>query len=47
MWNEPILDRFYVIQLLHPIDNESSCWLYTRWGRVGERGQSQLKVSGL
>ncbi|KAL1664848.1 PARP-1-like protein [Schizophyllum commune] len=36
-------NKFYVIQLLHPIDNESSCWLYTRWGRVGERGQSQLK----
>ncbi|KAL1675485.1 PARP-1-like protein [Schizophyllum commune] len=36
-------NKFYVIQLLHPIGNESSCWLYTRWGRVGERGQSQLK----
>ncbi|KAL1755215.1 PARP-1-like protein [Schizophyllum commune] len=36
-------NKFYVIQLLHPIGNESSCWLYTRWGRVGERGQNQLK----
>ncbi|KAL1740847.1 PARP-1-like protein [Schizophyllum fasciatum] len=36
-------NKFYVIQLLHPIGNDSSCWLYTRWGRVGERGQSQLK----
>jgi poly [ADP-ribose] polymerase len=33
------MDRFYVIQLLHPIGNENNCILYTRWGRVGENGQ--------
>jgi len=37
--------RFYVIQLLHPIGNDTQCTLYTRWGRVGENGQSQTKVS--
>jgi poly [ADP-ribose] polymerase 2/3/4 len=35
--------RYYVIQLLHPIGNNSQCILYTRWGRVGESGQSQKK----
>jgi predicted DNA-binding WGR domain protein len=32
-----------VIQLLHPIGNNSSCTLYTRWGRVGETGATQKK----
>ncbi|EIN11407.1 PARP-domain-containing protein [Punctularia strigosozonata HHB-11173 SS5] len=36
-------NKFYVIQLLHPIGNPASCTLYTRWGRVGENGQSQKK----
>lgn len=36
--------RFYVLQLLHPISNNSSCLLFTRWGRVGESGSSQRKV---
>ena len=36
--------RFYVLQLLHPIGNSSSCVLLTRWGRVGEIGASQRKV---
>ncbi|KAH7930598.1 PARP-domain-containing protein [Leucogyrophana mollusca] len=36
-------NKFYVIQLLHPIGNNTSCMLYTRWGRVGENGQSQTK----
>ncbi|KIK99939.1 hypothetical protein PAXRUDRAFT_131012 [Paxillus rubicundulus Ve08.2h10] len=36
-------NKFYVIQLLHPIANDASCLLYTRWGRVGENGQSQQK----
>ncbi|KAH7913845.1 hypothetical protein BJ138DRAFT_1145132 [Hygrophoropsis aurantiaca] len=36
-------NKFYVIQLLHPIGNDSASLLYTRWGRVGENGQSQVK----
>ncbi|PFH54702.1 hypothetical protein AMATHDRAFT_52452 [Amanita thiersii Skay4041] len=36
-------NKFYVIQLLHPVGNNSSCVLYTRWGRVGEGGQNQVK----
>ncbi|KIJ21425.1 hypothetical protein PAXINDRAFT_95005 [Paxillus involutus ATCC 200175] len=36
-------NKFYVIQLLHPIGNDASSMLYTRWGRVGENGQSQQK----
>ncbi|KIJ68826.1 hypothetical protein HYDPIDRAFT_147452 [Hydnomerulius pinastri MD-312] len=36
-------NKFYVIQLLHPIGNDKHCMLYTRWGRVGENGQSQQK----
>lgn len=36
--------RFYVLQLLHPIGNNTSCVLFTRWGRVGETGSSQRKV---
>lgn len=37
--------RFYVLQLLHPIGNDSQVTLYTRWGRVGENGASQTKVT--
>ncbi|KAG2129775.1 poly polymerase catalytic domain-containing protein [Suillus clintonianus] len=36
-------NKFYVIQLLHTIGNDAQCTLYTRWGRVGEHGQSQIK----
>ncbi|KAG2119117.1 poly polymerase catalytic domain-containing protein [Suillus discolor] len=36
-------NKFYVIQLLHPIGNDTQCSLYTRWGRVGENGASQIK----
>ncbi|KAJ3973280.1 PARP-domain-containing protein [Lentinula raphanica] len=36
-------NKFYVLQLLHPINNNSSCELFTHWGRVGERGQTQTK----
>ncbi|KAI0638778.1 poly polymerase catalytic domain-containing protein [Trametes polyzona] len=36
-------NKFYVLQLLHPIGNTNSCILFTRWGRVGENGQSQKK----
>ena len=39
--------RFYVLQLLHPIGNNSACVLLTRWGRVGEIGSSQRKVRHL
>ncbi|EIM92706.1 PARP-domain-containing protein [Stereum hirsutum FP-91666 SS1] len=36
-------NKFYVIQLLHPIGNHSSIILITRWGRVGESGSQQVK----
>ncbi|TFK76676.1 PARP-domain-containing protein [Pluteus cervinus] len=36
-------NKFYVLQLLHPMGNENSVMLYTRWGRVGENGASQNK----
>ncbi|KAG9223226.1 hypothetical protein CCMSSC00406_0000085 [Pleurotus cornucopiae] len=36
-------NKFYVIQLLHPISNNNTCVLFTRWGRVGENGQTQVK----
>ncbi|KAG1865517.1 poly polymerase catalytic domain-containing protein [Suillus subalutaceus] len=36
-------NKFYVIQLLHPIGNDAQSSLYTRWGRVGENGASQIK----
>ena len=36
--------RFYVLQLLHPVGNDSACVLFMRWGRVGERGLSQHTV---
>ncbi|KAI0820615.1 poly polymerase catalytic domain-containing protein [Trametes gibbosa] len=36
-------NKFYVLQLLHPVGNEANCILFTRWGRVGENGQSQKK----
>ncbi|KAG0699742.1 poly polymerase catalytic domain-containing protein [Suillus ampliporus] len=36
-------NKFYVIQLLHSIGDDAQCLLYTRWGRVGENGQSQVK----
>lgn len=42
-----LMARFYVMQVLHPIGNPASCVLYVRWGRVGEKGQSQTKVSGM
>ncbi|KAF8958954.1 poly polymerase catalytic domain-containing protein [Flammula alnicola] len=32
-------NKFYVLQLLHPIGDNSNCTLLTRWGRVGENGQ--------
>ncbi|KAL6305692.1 poly polymerase catalytic domain-containing protein [Sparassis latifolia] len=36
-------NKFYFIQLLHPIGDRSTCTLFTRWGRVGENGQMQKK----
>lgn len=39
------MKRFYVLQLLHPRNNNATCVLFLRWGRTGENGQSQSKVS--
>ena len=36
-------NKYYKLQLLHPLGNTNQCYLYTRWGRVGERGSSQTK----
>ncbi|KAF7306447.1 Poly [ADP-ribose] polymerase [Mycena indigotica] len=36
-------NKFYVLQLLHPVGNDTSCILFTRWGRVGADGQTQVK----
>ncbi|THH11380.1 hypothetical protein EW145_g694 [Phellinidium pouzarii] len=36
-------NKFYVLQLLHPINDASSCLLFVRWGRTGENGASQTK----
>ncbi|CAE6459082.1 unnamed protein product [Rhizoctonia solani] len=36
-------NKFYVLQLLHPKSDSASIILFTRWGRVGERGASQEK----
>ncbi|KAJ7151580.1 poly polymerase catalytic domain-containing protein [Mycena filopes] len=36
-------NKFYVLQLLHPVGNESRSILFTRWGRVGAPGQTQTK----
>ncbi|KAI5120236.1 hypothetical protein M0805_000050 [Coniferiporia weirii] len=36
-------NKFYVIQLLHPISNASACLLFVRWGRTGENGATQTK----
>ncbi|KDQ10244.1 hypothetical protein BOTBODRAFT_136978 [Botryobasidium botryosum FD-172 SS1] len=36
-------NKFYVLQLLHPIGNSNSCRLFVRWGRTGENGASQSK----
>ncbi|KAJ7924472.1 poly polymerase catalytic domain-containing protein [Mycena leptocephala] len=37
-------NKFYVLQLLHPIGNDAQCLLFTRWGRVGVPGSTQVKV---
>ncbi|KAJ7806141.1 poly polymerase catalytic domain-containing protein [Mycena olivaceomarginata] len=41
--NATHLPQFYVMQLLHPIGNDSQSILFTRWGRVGADGQTQVK----
>ncbi len=35
--------RFYILQLIHPRGDASNVTLLTRWGRVGETGQTQSK----
>ena len=44
MLTDASLRRFYVLQLLHPVGNNSQVTLFTCWGRVGENGQNQKKV---
>ncbi|EEB90463.1 hypothetical protein MPER_11327 [Moniliophthora perniciosa FA553] len=36
-------NKFYNLQLLHPLGNPNECILFTHWGRVGENGQNQVK----
>ncbi|RPD56226.1 PARP-domain-containing protein [Lentinus tigrinus ALCF2SS1-6] len=36
-------NKYYKLQLLHPIGKTDQCTLYTRWGRVGENGSNQKK----
>ncbi|OSD05602.1 hypothetical protein PYCCODRAFT_1158183 [Trametes coccinea BRFM310] len=36
-------NKYYILQILHPVGDESKCVLYTRWGRVGENGKWQQK----
>ncbi|KAF8610399.1 PARP-domain-containing protein [Ceratobasidium sp. AG-I] len=36
-------NKFYALQLLHPLNDSANCVLFTRWGRVGEQGSSQQK----
>ncbi|KAL0065642.1 hypothetical protein AAF712_007283 [Marasmius tenuissimus] len=36
-------NKFYNLQLLHPINQTTNIILFTHWGRVGENGQSQVK----
>ncbi|KAI9062257.1 PARP-domain-containing protein [Trametes sanguinea] len=32
-------NKYYILQVLHPVGDSSKCVLYTRWARVGENGQ--------
>lgn len=36
-------NKFYILQLVHSPADRSQIYLYTRWGRVSENGQSQMK----
>eukprot|EP01105_Mastigella_eilhardi_P000258 TRINITY_DN1033_c0_g1_i1.p1 TRINITY_DN1033_c0_g1~~TRINITY_DN1033_c0_g1_i1.p1 ORF type:complete len:239 (+),score=96.24 TRINITY_DN1033_c0_g1_i1:71-718(+) len=38
-------NKFFVIQLLQ-LDSGSNCFLWNRWGRIGERGQSKMIQKG-
>ena len=40
----PLHCRFFVVQLLQA-DSGSACYFWSRWGRVGERGQSALTAA--
>ena len=35
-------NKFYIIQIVQPDANPNSCYVYTRWGRVGVRGQNSM-----
>ena len=32
-------NKFYIIQIIQQDSNSNSCYFFTRWGRVGVRGQ--------
>ncbi|KAH7100308.1 poly polymerase catalytic domain-containing protein [Auriculariales sp. MPI-PUGE-AT-0066] len=36
-------NKFYIVQLLAPKNSNATCILFTRWGRVGENGATQIK----
>ncbi|KAK7060790.1 hypothetical protein VNI00_000523 [Paramarasmius palmivorus] len=36
-------NKYFNLQVLHPIGDSSQCYLFTHWGRVGEQGQQKLK----
>ncbi|KAH8928429.1 PARP-domain-containing protein [Atractiella rhizophila] len=36
-------NKFYILQLLHPKGDTSNVILFTKWGRVGENGATQMK----
>ncbi|KAI3603341.1 poly-ribose polymerase, partial [Moniliophthora roreri] len=36
-------NKFFNLQVLQSFADTSKCYLFTHWGRVGERGQTQLK----
>lgn len=38
-------NKYYILQLQHPIGNSGVCTLFTHWGRLGENGQKQVKVN--
>ncbi|KAF9072659.1 PARP-domain-containing protein, partial [Rhodocollybia butyracea] len=36
-------NKFYVLQLLQSLNDNTRCEVFTHWGRVGERGQSKSR----
>lgn len=32
-------NKFYIIQVLQSDSNQDHCYFFTRWGRVGAKGQ--------